>query len=363
MRQRRFAAPQAPKSAFFFNAMQTRELLRRIEAIADPRLAASWDHSGLQIAGSRERCSKLALALDPLPATVEQALTWGADVIVTHHPLALRPRLPNRIDDYHHVLRLVLGSGAWLYAAHTSLDVVTDGPPGWLAEALDLRQRRVLEPAGNRPFSLLRWMAPNAAAGDALVAALASIPRLTVQRLGDDLLEATCPETALPGIASIEAAHPAAVRQVTLAVTQPADVYGYGLIGTLPTPLTYPELAAKLATLLPRSFFVLAGTPPDRIANLAYCPGSGADMAGRAFAAGADVFLTGDLKYHQALEVPAGRLVVDVGHFALEEVMMRTFAADLATLFGPEGPTVRFFPGNDPFSAHFPDGALPPGTE
>ena len=83
----------------------------------------------------------------------------------------------------------------------------------------------------------------------------------------------------------------------------------------------------------------------------------------KAFAAGADVYVTGDPKYHQAQAVPPGKCILDVGHFSLEEVMMRRFAADLAGSLGPNGPAMRFFPGNDPFSAYVPQGASPRGTE
>ena len=70
---------------------------------------------------------------------------------------------------------------------------------------------------------------------------------------------------------------------------------------------------------------------------------------------GATVYVTGDLKYHQAQAVPAHCCLVDVGHFSLEEVMMRRFAADLAATFGPGGPEVRYFPGRDPMAACRPD--------
>lgn len=345
--------------------MDARELIRRIEATADPRLAASWDRSGVQIAGTVGDCERLAVALDPLPEFVEQALDWGATFLLTHHPLLLSPRLPDRTDDYHAVLRMVLGRGAWLYAAHTSLDVATDGPAGWLADALDLRRRRVLEPAGSRPHHLIRWRLATGKDRERLAETLAGLRRVRLlPALAADILEAVCPASSLGTVLTAgESSRFQAERLFLNRLDEPAEAYGYGLVGELPVPLSFPELASLLAGLLPRTFFVLSGEEPERIATLAYCPGSGADMAGRAFAAGADVYLTGDCKYHQAQGVPPGRLIIDVGHFALEEVMMRTFAAELAAGFGASGPTVRFFPGNDPFSAYFPDGTTPVRTE
>ena len=347
-----------------YRSMRVRELIGIVERTADPRLAASWDRSGLQIAGTVEDCRRLAVALDPLPSFVEQALDWGAECLLVHHPLTLTPRLPDRVDDYHQVLRLVLGRGAWLYAAHTSLDVATDGPAGWLAEALGLEERRLVEEAGRRPHVQTRLRVPAAADRERCLAVVTDWPRCSVLPLDALHLEVIHPEAAWPGIkAALVAACPGIEIVSTLTLATPADPYGYGLVGTLPEPMPFSRLRARLGELLPRTFFTVAGALPDRVRRLAYCPGSGADMAPLAFAAGAEVYITGDLKYHQATAVPPGRCIVDVGHFSLEEVMLRVFARDLETSFGKGGPQIRFFPGNDPFSAHFPDGVLPPRTE
>jgi dinuclear metal center YbgI/SA1388 family protein len=342
--------------------MRITDLVAHIEAVADPARAAAWDRSGVQIAGSLDVCTRLAVTLDPLPGVVADALDWGGQVILTHHPLALTPRLPDRIDDFHRVLSLVLGRGATLYSAHTSLDVVTDGPAGWLAEALALDNRRILEPAGQTPFVALRFALPKA--GTVGPDALAALPQVTTTCLGPETLEAVCPAGSRR---AVETALLAAAPEATLtAVTQlaaPVATYGYGLVGDLPRPVAGSAFLDQLISLLPRPFFTLAGQLPANLARVAYCPGSGADMADRAFAAGADVYVTGDLKYHQAQAVPPGRCLVDVGHFSLEEVMMRHFAADLAAAFGQDGPEVRFFAGVDPITAHFPDGTASPRTE
>ena len=334
--------------------MRVADLIARIEATADPARAASWDRGGVQIAGTVPSCARLAVTLDPLPEVVAEALAWGAEVVLAHHPLTLSPRLPDRLDDYHRVLALVMAGGATLYSAHTSLDVVTDGPAGWLADALALTGRRILEPAGRVPHLALRFAAKGRA--EALQAALAALPGLTAYALGPDMVEAVCPARLRQVVqAAALAAMPEAALAAVQELAEPAEIYGYGLVGDLPAPVAPQALLAKLGELLPRSFFTLAGGLPDRISRLAYCPGSGADMASRAFAAGADVYVTGDLKYHQAQAVPAGRCLIDVGHVSLVEIMMRRFAALIAAECGPDGPEVRYFPGRDPMAACRPD--------
>lgn len=269
--------------------MLTTEIIRRIERAADPRHAAVWDKSGVQIAGLADSCRRLAVALDPGPETVGAALAWGAHFILTHHPLLLTPRLPDRVDDYHRVLRLVLGQGAWLYAAHTSLDVRPDGPAGWPARAFDLTNTAVLEVTGEMP--------------------------------GTPLADGTT----------------GSVRPI-----------GFGLVGDLARPLAITDFFARLADLTGRDFFTLAGDAPERVARPAFCPGSGASLSEAAKAAGADLLVTGDLKYHQAAAAPLP--ILDVGHFCLEERMMRLFAATLAEELGPAGVEVKHFPGRDPLA-------------
>ena len=128
--------------------MHIAEIISIIEQMAPLQGAASWDVSGLQVAAHRTDATRLAVCLDPSPASVSAALELGAQCILSHHPLALKPSLPNRIDHYHEVLRLLLTNDVPLYAAHTSLDVNSDGPVSWLARELHLDNLAVLEPTG-----------------------------------------------------------------------------------------------------------------------------------------------------------------------------------------------------------------------
>jgi dinuclear metal center YbgI/SA1388 family protein len=256
--------------------MKTRQALDLIEQIAPPAWQAPWDASGIQIAGRKGEVRRLAVMLDPVAETIEQALDWGADLMLSHHPLALKPKLPASLDGYHHILRLTLCADAWLYAAHTSLDTNADGPVSWLAQDFGLTDCRVIEP------------------------------------IGVDHEEA-----------------------------------GYGTIGDLPAPVSLDEFLKTLARHVKRPFCTLCGPRPATIRRVGICPGSGSSLAETAFALDADAFITGDMKYHQAQETPG--LIIDVGHFSLEEEMMRRLAAVLAHRLEDQDVDIRFFPGQDPF--------------
>jgi dinuclear metal center YbgI/SA1388 family protein len=265
--------------------LQSEAVIQAIESAADPKQAADWDASGIQVAGRTRSVQRLAVLLDPIPEVVKRALGWGADLLLSHHPLSLSPRLPSRLDSYHEVLRLLFQSDAWLYAAHTSLDVRTSGPPAWLARSLCLSHVAPLVP-----------LSPESGGGTS-----------------------SC---------------------------------GYGLIGDLPSPLDWAALQAELSRLLEQTAWTQAGAAPRSVSRLAYCPGSGMSLAETAFASGAQVFLSGDLKYHQAQELEPLGLTLDVGHFILEEKMMAFWAEELQHELGSRGVDVAFFPGRNPMSLH-----------
>ena len=128
--------------------MQQSRLISLIEENAPLSLAASWDKSGIQVASPRAEISHLAVSLDPTPDAVSAALEAGADMLLTHHPLTLTPRFPDRLDAYRRTLALLLAHDMPHYAAHTSLDANPFGPSAWLPDELGLTGRSTLEATG-----------------------------------------------------------------------------------------------------------------------------------------------------------------------------------------------------------------------
>ncbi len=120
--------------------------------------------------------------------------------------------------------------------------------------------------------------------------------------------------------------------------------FGYGLVGTLPKALSYNELLDVLGQYISLEGALLCARKPTSIARVAYCTGSGSSFMHKAHKLGADIFITGDVKYHSALESPLCTL--DVGHHSLEEVMMQEFTTLLTKIL----PTVQveFVPSVSP---------------
>ncbi len=129
-----------------------------------------------------------------------------------------------------------------------------------------------------------------------------------------------------------------------------AHTYGFGCAGTLPQPLAFQELCHKLATYISLDTAVFCGQPPATIKRLAYCTGSGSSLTKAAQKAKADIFITGDVKYHTALETEL--CILDAGHHSLEEEMMRRFAHELQESLADVH--VHFIPSASPFTACLP---------
>lgn len=324
--------------------MKALELISIIERTAIPAGAASWDKCGVQVAGRRTAVNSMAVALDPTLETVERALKLNIDFILTHHPLSMQPRYLDKVDDHFRTVAALIEHNVCLYSAHTTLDANPKGPVGWLADALHLQGRRLIEPTYRQPLDAFAFAVPDNFDAALLQTwrALDGAYTATVQQ---NMVQITCTATAAPNLRSV-IANDLGSAPMFICCPAPAteSPLGFGCIGTLPEPMTFDGFCDSLAQVVDREFWITSGPVPGTVETVAYCTGSGSSLADAAFAMGADIFITGDVKYHSALD--AVGCILDVGHFSLEEEMMRQFALQL----GKELPDVDIFflPAQDP---------------
>lgn len=330
--------------------MLTKDLLKYIETIAPLKYAEDWDQSGIQIAGTKKEIKRLALGLDPCLATIHQALQWDADFILTHHPLTLAPQLPKSKNDYRTILQTILQSGSWLYSAHTSLDVQTNGPVSWMARALHMEQWSPVAPVEPKP--LLQIHLPAEAMNSQMYQDLLRLPSIEIDAQDFSKGYLLCDLPIDPAILNI------LKRYCSLDCLETAQVLplnrqcGFGIIGDISPALHQHSLMVTLSQLLVTEHISSVGAWPETISRIAYCPGSGMSLAHKAFQQGAQIFISGDLKYHQAQELEPYGLVIDGGHFSLEETMMETWSQDLQTDLVDKDIEIRFFQGRNPFQNH-----------
>jgi len=329
--------------------MKIKDILSTLNALAPVANQSGWDNCGVQVSGLRSDVAKIAVALEPTPATIGRCLEWGARMIVTHHPLYMKPKAPVGDSMYTRTLRQLMGADAWLYAAHTSLDTAPGGPALWLGKELRLENGRYLEvEKGYAPLEVSFYNeAPITREAADIWANHNGVHSVGQNRTGE--VRIVCDEPAWSRVAdAIEFSLGKRPLFYVRTLTAPRTEVGFGEVGTLPKPMAWAEFVAVLEPLIDRDAWMVAGPQPETVTTVAYCGGSGASLIDTAARAGADVLITGDMKYHPAVETPI--CVIDVGHFSLEEEMMRRFALDLGAELG--GVDVQFFKGEDPFRFH-----------
>ncbi|MFW5735536.1 MAG: Nif3-like dinuclear metal center hexameric protein [Oceanidesulfovibrio sp.] len=339
--------------------MKLNDIIRIIEETAPLAAQAVWDQSGVQIPGSTDKngdVRTVAVTIDPTPAAMARCVDQGADLILTHHPLTIEPRRLSQGGPYLETVRIVLSSGAMLYAAHTSLDANPNGPAGWLAQDLGLQGVQPLETT--RRVHTRGAIFPIGPDDEAHMDAWRELPGVVDVQFLDDgsgsgecfLLHEEEAWSAIRRVVSQDLADMAAFNMVDTAMED--VVYGIGQVGDLPEPLSWEKFLKTIAGSVGDALMVGEIPPhlkaPATVSRVAICPGSGASLAGAAHSRHADILITGDVKYHAALEAPLP--MMDVGHFSLEEEMMRRFASRLAETLAALNPKIRvvFVPGYEP---------------
>ena len=223
--------------------MNVKDVLRFLRQAAPEENSSSWDNSGVQIAGVRADVAKLGVCLEPTPQMLGACLAWGADLVVTHHPLYMKPKPLDRESMFLDAVRLVVAEGAWLYAAHTSLDTRADGPAFWLGERLQLSGVDILEPLrGVTPIeaSFYSEQSISPETGD-IWANADGVHSVSQSRTGE--IRIVCDEDKWAHVAEgVTFALGAAPQFFLRPMTAPRREIGFGQVGNLPASMAWGDL-------------------------------------------------------------------------------------------------------------------------
>lgn len=332
-------------------------VVAELDGLYDPDWAQPWDAVGLTCGDPDAPVRRILLAVDPVRATVEEAVETGADLLLTHHPLLLKAVHTVAATSYKgRLLHRLITSGVALYTAHTNADVARPGVSDALAARFDLRGVRPLVDASAEPMDKLVTFAPH----DEVESLIDALAAAGAGRIGDysrcawlatgtgTFLPAAgaSPTVGTPGVVEevgesrIEMVlhrrlRPAVVRALLAAHSyeEPAyDVFelaplpegrGFGRIGELPQPMTARAFVARAAEVLPATprGVDATGDPERVLRTIAVAGGAGDSFLADAARAGADAYLTADLRHHAASEhtESGGPVLVNAAHWATEQ--------------------------------------------
>ncbi|MBT9173382.1 MAG: GTP cyclohydrolase 1 type 2 [Syntrophomonadaceae bacterium] len=350
-------------------------LINFMEQIAPRRLACDWDNTGLLIGSPQAPVHKILVALDVDDRVLDEAAALGADVIVAHHPLIFRPLKNLRTDlPGGKTVAAALAAGITVFAAHTNLDVAAGGVSDALSSSLGLIETRVLRVTGSESLEKIVVFVPKghednvrqamSAAGAGWVG---NYSHCTFQvsgtgtfmpQAGTDPFIGEQGKLAKAAELRMETVFPASLRARVVGAMRKAHPYeevaydlytlqnegqpvGFGRVGRI-NECTLDRFADAVKDKLAVRNVRVTGDGSVLIRKVAVCGGSGGDLVQAALFAGADVLVTGDVKYHEAREaLSAGLAVIDAGHDATERVIIPVLRDHLLAKIRESGQTAE----------------------
>ena len=381
------------------------DIVAALDRLYDPARAEPWDAVGLVCGDPDADVRRVLFAVDPVEPVAAEAVEWSADLLVTHHPLFLRPvhGMAATTPKGRLVHTLVKASVA-LHVAHTNADSADPGVSDALASALGLHELRPIDPQPVEAVDKLVVFVPEAAVAERLIDALTAAgagnigayercawtttgtgtfrpgpgadPTIgsigSVERLPETRVEMVLPRARRPAVLeALRAAHP---------YEEPAyDVYelagrpgstGIGRIGVLADPEPFAAFVRRVARALPATAAGVrgAGKADASIRTVAVCGGSGDSLLTAIRTAGVDAFVTADLRHHPASEARAHGfpLLVDVSHWASEWPWLSDAARRLHDAMAGAGTTVETRVSatpTDPWTVHATSDSTSPREE
>jgi dinuclear metal center YbgI/SA1388 family protein len=257
------------------------QIISIMDQLVPPSLAEEWDNVGLQIGNPQLPVRQIWIALDPGPTVIEAACKNKVDLLITHHPLIFKPL--KSIDfgtPGGSIIQMAAQHQLAIFSAHTNFDIVSNGVNDILAQRLGLKHLQILQPV------------------------------------------------------KVDASAP---NEISSAGRGEA-VYGIGRIGELEKTRSLRSLVLMVKKRLKLDFVKVAGDPKMKISRVAVCSGSGSNLMSAFLSSKAEVYISGDIHYHNARDAECiQRAIIDIGHFASEHLMVEALADQLDRLITEAG--------------------------
>jgi len=338
--------------------MKLREIVAHIESFAPLALQEEYDNAGLFYGDLDSDIDNVLITLDLTEAILTEAISKKCNLIVSHHPVAIKGiKYLRGTTEMERIIVKAIESKIAIYSAHTNVDAVLAGVSGKMAAMLGLTNLKVLEPKRDELVKLVTYVPVEYAetVRKALFTAGAGVighyDQCSFNSVGEGTFrgdQSTNPfvgeqgamhaepevrvETVLPRYLSSQVvkalinAHPyEEVAYDIFPLLNEWPMAGFGIVGDLSIPVDEMDFLKQVKDVFNCGAIKYTHLRGRKVSRVALCGGSGSSLLKRAIASGADIFISSDFKYHQFFDAEGKIVIADIGHYESEQFTKELF--------------------------------------
>lgn len=331
--------------------LRIKDILKEIERLAPLSLQDAFDNAGVQVGDVNLEATGALLCLDVKEDIIDEAIDLGCNLIISHHPLAFKPFKSLTGNNYvERCMMKACKNDIVIYSAHTNLDNTVGGVNYKLAELFGLEDVRILNPQKNSLLKLVTFVPDHSseklrkALFKAGAGYIGNYSSCSFNTEGQGTFFAM--ENSLPYVGEIGQLH--TEKEIRIETVFPAylkasvisallsvhpyeepvfDLYkldneweqaGSGVIGNLPEWEDELIFLQRIKDVLHVECLKHSALTGRKLRTVAICGGSGASLIPQAIASGADIFITGEVKYNDFFDVENKILLAVTGHYESE---------------------------------------------
>lgn len=327
-------------------------IISYLETIAPQSLQESYDNAGLITGSAEMKITGAIICLDSTEAVIDEAIANGFNLVIAHHPIVFSGI--KKLNGKNYVERIIIKAiknDIAIYAIHTNLDNVFDGVNNKICKMLGLNNLQILAPKSKilKKLGVFVPVTHSEIVRNALFEAgagkIGNYDECSFSQngigtfrgndqsnpvLGEKGLRSSVNEDKIDVVyegfmerkilTALQIAHPyEEIAYEILSIDNQYNRVGSGMIGDFEIPLETVDFLEYLKKKMKTSCIRYSRAVSTSIKRVAVCGGAGSFLVNDAINAGADVFITSDMKYHQFFDAGESLMIADIGHYESEQ--------------------------------------------
>ncbi|MEK7434698.1 MAG: Nif3-like dinuclear metal center hexameric protein [Cyanobacteriota bacterium] len=315
--------------------MKIKEIINYLENLAPKEYSLDWDNCGIQVGSLEKEIKNISIALTPTIEIIEKAIENKSDFLITHHPMIFKSlKSINTDSPIGKMIELSLKNNLTVYTMHTNFDSVETGLNYEIAKDLNLNNIELLSISGQYNYYkiVIFVLSENT---NKIIDIVSKTNQNFYNSKKENILVFNYSDKDRIEITSTKKEYKHIIKNLkenidndflydVYKIEDKEYKYGIGTIGVLSKPKKLEEIIKEIKLNLNLKNLTYVGEPSKNIERIAICTGSGSSFINLAKQKGADLYITGDIKYHTAIDANEINLaMIDAGHYGTEIICVK----------------------------------------